>query len=799
MQILARKARAIGTCERNLELRVCAVADADIVEQLAHRDHRLLRRDRNDERPFDGAAARLADAHDHARLDRQRRLELRQIGGERRLALRVGLGLVLDLLADRLEAFVIDAVGKSIEAGDRILLGAAHENLARDFKVRSRRAIEIARIDIHLGRLVSADRRLHRRELQIDALGHIILDEEGRVADRFALGIGVDLETPCAALRAGDQRQRIGSAAEPLILHDDAAIFDSIRALGDERERQVARGAALRVAQQSRDLHSLAAAIDASLREQQRVERAGRRASLHAAIGQIERGRFQIEETVVAVRGDGDEARRHAGRAAREAGIEGNDAARVRRLRRQDFVVLRDQPDLRAGDRLRGGERAHDHMHAVLAGKSGETEIGHDEPLRGDGVIVAVILVLGRLRLLLGARGHHIDAGLERLHGFEHGESGGHVAVEIARDGERAFPDLHALLRLDVPRRGLREIGQELVRAHCRQEAAVADAIDLDEHFARIHRDDRNSLLAGARQDVVLAREAHLRRAVADVDVLIDGFQQRLVDARRQALAQRDRITLAMLQTFDAKLPAFRIHGRAGDARHRDIGREVDAAARQRLGELKADARRRSVRIDLVVGHAEALGLAQLLIGLADAGVVDQREARLVGVERGAPLLALGEQAREIRQRGRFLFAAAGTGVIAIGRRERAAAQLPAFGIVGARINAGRGARIDEPGRGVARVGRHGAGREPQRLARIAGERRFGVSPQRVRGLTGERGALAFQRVLEPDERIGEILAEIAFLLGLGRIDGEENEQDKNECVPGARNHLKTSSFNRAC
>ena len=56
------------------------------------------------------------------------------------------------------------------------------------------------------------------------------------------------------------------------------------------------------------------------------------------------------------------------------------------------------------------------------------------------------------------------------------------------------------------------------------------------------------------------------------------------------------------------------------------------------LGELQAQARRRHFRFRLVVGHAEAVLGAQLVVGLAHGAVVGEGKAGLQRVDRRAPV-----------------------------------------------------------------------------------------------------------------------------------------------------------------
>src|SRR4051812_11507353 len=96
---------------------------------------------------------------------------------------------------------------------------------------------------------------------------------------------------------------------------------------------------------------------------------------------------------------------------------------------------------------------------------------------------------------------------------------------------------------------------------------------------------------------------------------------------------------LAVLQSFDAELLILGRDRRVGGAGHGNIGREIDAPARQRLGELEAGAGRSGFVVDLVVENAEAVLFAQALIRRAYGRRVIAGEAHTISVERRPPFL----------------------------------------------------------------------------------------------------------------------------------------------------------------
>ena len=220
-------------------------------------------------------------------------------------------------------------------------------------------------------------------------------------------------------------------------------------------------------------------------------------------------------------------------------------------------------------------------MHPVVAGDRGQAKIGDHHPLRRELHALVRVRIGWVRRALPRPRGDDIDAGLELADRVEHRKVGHDVLVERGGDVHRPAPDFRAVLRGDLlrPRRvdGL----EEVVAIDGRQQIAVADAIDVDRDLRRVDGDERRALLALARQHVGPAGEMRLRRAVAHVDLVVGGFEQRFADRRRQALAQHDRVALAMLEAFDADLLVLVRDRRVGRSGHRDIGRKIGPAREQ--------------------------------------------------------------------------------------------------------------------------------------------------------------------------------------------------------------------------
>ena len=162
--------------------------------------------------------------------------------------------------------------------------------------------------------------------------------------------------------------QREGAPAHALVGDRGALVFDAVGPFHDEGERQAGDGDALGIAQERRQIDRFSRTVDPALGVEIGVERMRRRAAFHAAVGQIEGGRGKIEEIIIAVwRARDDEAGRHAAGAARKARIEAHAAVGAGRRRRQDLVVMCDEAEFDTLERRGGGQRTHQHEHAVLA------------------------------------------------------------------------------------------------------------------------------------------------------------------------------------------------------------------------------------------------------------------------------------------------------------------------------------------------------------------------------------------------------------------------------------------------
>ncbi len=458
-------------------------------------------------------------------------------------------------------------------------------------------------------------------------------------------------------------------------------------------------------------------------------------------------------------------------------------------LAREDLVAARHQPDLDRALGPCGVERMHEGVDAVVAGEGGEAEVGDDEPLGGE----RLVLVLADRA---GGLGHHdIDAGGARADRLIGRKGGGDIGVELLLDRHLALPDLEAALGCQPLEIVAVEAGLEVAPHHAAHEVAVADAVDLELHRRGIDADHRNAALTGTRQYVGLAAEAYRRLAVAHIDAVLGGSRQRLFHHRGNAGAQRDGVALAVPKALDAELAILhRERGLvlAGDRHERG---EIGAPSRQVLGELEAHARRGCVGIDGVIKEPETVLLAQALVLLPHLGDLAQIERAAQRIERGAPARAIHIGARDEEQALGLLAGTAGALVGDIGRGGRALEQ-PGSLVVRARPDAQDGPGDAQPARGIVGRNRHDLSENLQSAADVVAlEGGIGLALQHG-GRLGHRAGFGPDLGFEPGGRGGEIVALERLVGGNG---GSRQQQNERGCAGSAneREHGGTSAARR--
>ena len=335
-------------------------------------------------------------------------------------------------------------------------------------------------------------------------------------------------------------------------------MLDTVGALDDECQGHAGDGPGPLVAQQGGDVDLGARAIDAALGEGIGIERARCGPPGHAAIAEIEGPGGEIEKGVVAVLAFGHDKRRlEPPFTACEARCEVAVAAGIGSHLAQDLIVAGDETEPGARRGHGGLERADKDMNAVLSTEGRQAEVRDHEPLGG-----LVLPVAGAPGSILGLGDEHIDARLQTADGLAHGECGGHLFIEAACDRKGALPDQLTALGLEPVDLIARIVALKLSLDDGRRKPAIADAIDLERNLLGVDGDERQALLAGARQHIAAPAGAHRRRAVAHIDVELGRLEQALADGRRQAGADRNLVALAMREPLEAELAILDIDGR---------------------------------------------------------------------------------------------------------------------------------------------------------------------------------------------------------------------------------------------
>ena len=478
-------------------------------------------------------------------------------------------------------------------------------------------------------------------------------------------------------------------------------------------------------------------AVGAAVQRHEEVDRRRGRRALDAPVGQVELGVDQRQEGEVGdplaiPPGGGDDAGRGRAAAAHQPRVEAGDALGIRDRRSQHRVPARNE--LHLDPRARGGvpQAAHGHGQPVAALPCREPEVRDHEPLRGAGAAVGGLPRHGGVQ--------HVDAGIERQPRLPQVDAGCDLLVHrpgAAAHGcghvHLALPDLGAQAILEAARLPVVQRRGEQVLAQRLHDVAVGHAVKRQVHAVRVHRGQRQPLVARRGQHIGPPGKAGERRAVADILRLLDRAAQRLALVRGQARAQGKAQHLAARGAGDAKVIALGLDRQRGVGKL-DKGTQVDLA-RQGLREAGADARFRPVRVGAAAGHAEAVAL---LIALALGG-----EIRVSGLGPGggadraqglaaAPFL-LGQPRPEPQHpRARARIAQPG---VQRGQRGGPAQLVVALAALRAcRLVHGGGERGPVPGRV-----RQGGGRPQPADAGlgIGGRSRLRPQPRRVAAVTG--------------------------------------------------------------
>ena len=229
-QTLVRHELAVGRNERDVETGIGPFGERTAGEGRLDADHRRFRRDRQRDLALDRAAAGFRHADGDLRLERPCRFRhLVERDVEARFAIGVGLRQIGQFLPHRRHFVVGEPEAVAGKSG--AFLRRRDRDRAAERETGGRRAIEEMSVDRDFHRLIARNDFRGRREIEFDAVGHIIFDHEGGLADRGALRIGEGAHAPGAGGSGSDNRHGQRTPAQPLIGHDHALVIDAIGTL----------------------------------------------------------------------------------------------------------------------------------------------------------------------------------------------------------------------------------------------------------------------------------------------------------------------------------------------------------------------------------------------------------------------------------------------------------------------------------------------------------------------------------------------------------------------------------------
>ncbi len=196
-QAVPRQRCSVRRGEHHIEGGVLALAERSAREQRLDADHRSAWNHRQRQLALDRATSGLGHADDHLRLERTRRRRLLFEGQRKpRFAVLIGVRQVVERLADSLHVFVREP--KLIAGKTRSLARERNDDLPFELELGGGRPVEIAPIDGDLRRIRLGHSLGLRSEFEFQAVGDVILDHEGRFADRRAFWIGEGAHAPGA-------------------------------------------------------------------------------------------------------------------------------------------------------------------------------------------------------------------------------------------------------------------------------------------------------------------------------------------------------------------------------------------------------------------------------------------------------------------------------------------------------------------------------------------------------------------------------------------------------------------------
>ncbi len=457
--------------------------------QALGRPHRLLQA--TGDRPPTG----LLQPGLQRQLQRRARLGPAAVEAQRRLALGIQGGFVeVQVLA---QLFLGNRA--ELVAGQRRHGFAQRPDvkLAAELVAGSRRAVEVAPLDLELRGIARRQRRVAALQVQRQAFGEEILDEEF-IELRLAVA-QVEQQLPAPGRCIGGQRQRVlvetALARRPDELAAELLIGLAYLDIHRLRRHRLAIG----VAQQGVEQDRLAGAVEVARAEDEELQRV-RGGAGDVELGQVQRRGSEAQQAGLrAVAGD-QHLRLVLERQFGVTTLLGLAAGQQRAL-----VVEQFQGD--AIQRLAAFQRLGEHVQAVGVAVRGETDVAQGEQR-------------GRLRVaVLAGLAHHRQVDARLLERLEPGDRQQQVLAGVARRIQIEAPAVDQI--------GHRQQFAGFPAAHRgaaapafeeRRQAVRFDAEELDVDLVDVQRDHRQAFHQPRRQQRTGAGEA-------DAGLQVTGFQ----------------------------------------------------------------------------------------------------------------------------------------------------------------------------------------------------------------------------------------------------------------------------------
>ena len=188
---------------------------------------------------------------------------------------------------DGIDALIHQAEVIALPLRERRRVGGQGE-VGFEFQSGSRRAEEVAAVDREVRAFAYGCPGGRGLEVELKAIGDVVLDEERRFTDRIAVGIGKSLDPPGSALGRRVDRKIERPAAGTLVTECAAPMLDAVGPLDDDCQGSIGHCPGIFVTQQQGSMDRLVAAVDTAFCKDEGIDRTGRCPARHASVAEIE-------------------------------------------------------------------------------------------------------------------------------------------------------------------------------------------------------------------------------------------------------------------------------------------------------------------------------------------------------------------------------------------------------------------------------------------------------------------------------------------------------------------------------